>query len=399
MPMIRITKRTIEAIETPAAGQVLYRDTELRGFGLRVGRRDRSYFVERQVRRRTVRTTIGRCDLLTPEQARKEAMRLLSQMADGRDLNAERAARLAGQVTLQQAFDQFFDGRPHLSPSTIPNYRRTVRVYLSDWQSMPVNEITRRMVLDRHRELTAERGPITANNAMRHLRSVYNFTAATNDNLPPNPVIILTQARAWHPQRRRRTLIAEHQLPKWFEAVQQAEEHVRDFLLIAIFTGMRRSEVARLRWENIDLDGRTLLVPRTKNGEPLELPLSDHLHGLLLARREMFQDAEWVFPGSGQTGHIIETKRFYARVERVGGVSFTLHDLRRTFVTIAESLDIPAYALKRLLNHRTDSDVTGGYIVISVERLRGPVERIAQRILEVAKVAPPRSEACGVVDP
>src|SRR5262249_32645407 len=152
-----------------------------------------AYFVERQVRRRTVRTTIGRCDLLTPEQARKEAMRLLSQMADGRDLNAEKAARRAGEVTLQQAFDEFFDGRPYLSPSTVPNYRRTVNVYLQDWRSMPINEITRRMVLDRHRQLSAERGPITANNAMRHLRSVYNFTAATNDHLPPNPVIILTQ--------------------------------------------------------------------------------------------------------------------------------------------------------------------------------------------------------------
>jgi hypothetical protein len=47
-------------------------------------------------------------------------------------------------------------------------------------------------------------------------------------------------------------------------------------------------------------------------------------------------------------------------------------------------LDIPHYALKRLLNHRTDSDVTGGYIVMDVERLRGPVERVAERILELA---------------
>ena len=81
---------------------------------------------------------------------------------------------------------------------------------------------------------------------------------------------------------------------------------------------------------------------------------------------------------------MVETKKFYARVTKASGIRFTLHDLRRTFVTIAESLDIPHYALKRLLNHRTDSDVTGGYIVIDVERLRAPVERVAQRILELA---------------
>lgn len=66
------------------------------------------------------------------------------------------------------------------------------------------------------------------------------------------------------------------------------------------------------------------------------------------------------------------------------GVAFSLHDMRRTFITIAESLDIPTYALKRLLNHRTDGDVTGGYIVMGVDRLRGPVERIAEKILELA---------------
>jgi integrase len=66
------------------------------------------------------------------------------------------------------------------------------------------------------------------------------------------------------------------------------------------------------------------------------------------------------------------------------GVKFTIHDLRRTFITIAESLGISPYALKRLLNHRIDADVTAGYIVIDAERLRQPVEQIAERILELA---------------
>ena len=65
------------------------------------------------------------------------------------------------------------------------------------------------------------------------------------------------------------------------------------------------------------------------------------------------------------------------------GIDFTLHDLRRTFITIAESLDIPAYSLKRLLNHRGDTDVTSGYIIHNAERLRGPTDRIAAKILEL----------------
>src|SRR5258706_11465522 len=73
-----------------------------------------------------------------------------------------------------------------------------------------------------------------------------------------------------------------------------------------------------------------LTVPRTKNGDPLELPLSNFLFDLLLTRREADPDAEWVFPGPGATGHIVESKRFYTRVGMATGIKFTLHDLRRT---------------------------------------------------------------------
>jgi hypothetical protein len=66
---------------------------------------------------------------------------------------------------------------------------------------------------------------------------------------------------------------------------------------------------------------------------------------------------------------------------------FSVHDLRRTFITVAESLDIPAYALKRLLNHRAAGDVTAGYIVIDVERLRRPMQHITDFLLTSGRVS------------
>ncbi len=61
------------------------------------------------------------------------------------------------------------------------------------------------------------------------------------------------------------------------------------------------------------------------------------------------------------------------------------HDLRRTFITLAEGLDIPHYALKRLVNH-ADTDVTAGYIVPDPNRLREPMQRITDRLLFLAKI-------------
>lgn len=164
----------------------------------------------------------------------------------------------------------------------------------------------------------------------------------------------------------------------------QEPEYARDFLLLALFTGMRRGELMRLRWENIDLIDNTLHLPETKNGDPLDLPLSGFLVDLFSERKKR-AGSEWVFPGTGEGGHFVEVKRALKRVRECSGVKFTTHDLRRTFITIAESLDVPYYALKRMLNHRSDGDVTGGYIVIDAERLRGPVEQVAQKILVLAK--------------
>lgn len=64
------------------------------------------------------------------------------------------------------------------------------------------------------------------------------------------------------------------------------------------------------------------------------------------------------------------------KVIELSGVQFTPHDLRRTFITIAESLDISAYALKRLANHKMTSDVTAGYIIGDAERLRIPMQQV-----------------------
>ena len=70
------------------------------------------------------------------------------------------------------------------------------------------------------------------------------------------------------------------------------------------------------------------------------------------------------------------------RVTKQSGVTFSVHDLRRTFTTVADTLDVPHYALKRLLNHSMAADVTAGYIVSDVERLRGPMEKITNYFLK-----------------
>jgi integrase len=132
---------------------------------------------------------------------------------------------------------------------------------------------------------------------------------------------------------------------------------------------------------------QTLTIPDTKNHEDHTLPLSSVLTELLTRRREMSAEG-YVFPGEGAKGYLVEPRKFMAKVTQASGVAFTLHDLRRTFITVAESIDIPAYALKRLLNHKMRNDVTAGYIIADVERLRLPMQRITDAMLSTMNSGP-----------
>ena len=83
---------------------------------------------------------------------------------------------------------------------------------------------------------------------------------------------------------------------------------------------------------------------------------------------------------------MIEPRRQVQKVIELSNVPFTLHDLRRTFITVAESIDVSAYALKRLVNHKMTNDVTTGYIVRDVDRLRKPMEQISAQLLQYLRI-------------
>jgi hypothetical protein len=83
--MQKLTGKLIETVALPSEKQVILRDSELKGFGLRLTPGGMSYVVEARVNGKTRRLTVGIADLLSVEDARKEAIRLLAQMTTGTD--------------------------------------------------------------------------------------------------------------------------------------------------------------------------------------------------------------------------------------------------------------------------------------------------------------------------
>ena len=119
------------------------------------------------------------------------------------------------------------------------------------------------------------------------------------------------------------------------------------------------------------------------------LPISDAVRDLLVARRSLGNDGQFVFGADSKSGHIEEPKFPLTQVAKASGVTVSAHDLRRTYVTIAESADISPLALKALVNHALGNDVTSGYVQMTTERLREPAQRVCDRLMGLCGIAAP----------
>jgi integrase len=383
--MIKITKKFVDGLPFTVSGQKFYRDPLIKGFGVRVGLTVKAYYAEKMVKGRVVRKTIGIHGQITTEFAKKQAQILLTNMVMGIDPFEAERKELACAVTLREVVERFFEVKKDLSENTIISYKNKCNRYISDWMDKPIKTISTDMVLKRHSKIGKENGEYAANYTMRALRSFFNFAINMYDHINENPVEILSKIRGWYREKRRQNIIKECDLPAFWKGIGYINNQsvgCADYITFLLMTGLRRSEASSLEWEEVSFKDRSFFVrgDKTKNHEDLELPLSDFLLEML-ERRHKEGGLKVFNVKDGMVNYRIKeiNERF--------GVAFTPHDLRRTFITIAESLDISAYAVKRMVNHKMGGDVTAGYIIPNVDRLRKPMQKITDYILLKAGAA------------
>jgi integrase len=396
MPRVKLTELAIHKLRAPHPDgkQTVYWDLNLRGFGVQCSgiSNAKAFVVQADHNGKTKRATVGRTAEMTLIEARQSALAVLADLRKG----ISPGSKPDNAATLRAMLESYLQARRDLRPASIRVYRQVERT-LAPWMDWPLREITPDMVERRHREIAKQiggddsiySGESTANSALRVLRILWNFAADRILDLPPNPVRRLR--KQWFAEPRRTRMIPAARMPDFYQAVCGLDnETVRDFLLLLIFTGLRKGEASSLRWDDIDLDNRTMTLGavRTKSKRALQLPLSDFVHAMLKARQAS-ATSEFVFPAVSKSGYISDLHVPQRIIAEQTGIMFSAHDLRRGFATVAEGLDISMTTLKALLNHAPSADVTTGYIVLDVERLRRPMARIAKRLEELCGISAP----------
>jgi integrase len=395
MTTIKLTEHKIEklAAPDPSGKQVIHWDSELKGFGVLCSgvSNAKTFIAQRQLpnglRRRVTVASVAEISL---DAAREEAANILHAMRQGRDPKAGRHA----DSSLQEVLDQYIAARKNLRPRSVEAYRDGVTRHLSMWLDVPLSKITADMVEQRHAKIAAEvkdsgrgKGHATANGVMRSLKALWNFASERDPDMAANPV---KRKRLMFKVPRRVRLVKADDLPSFYTAVCGLPNAVaRDYVLLMLFTGLRKTEAASLRWADVDFKAKVIRIPAasTKGDRALDLPMTDVIFDMMVARRAL-GNMKWVFPSNSKAGRIMDSRFALGQVSAATGIEVSAHDLRRTFCTAAESAEISPMALRALVNHSLGGDVTSGYVVMSSERLRQAAQRVADKMKELCGVTP-----------
>ena len=334
---LNFTKAAIEALPAAPKGKRTYvYDTHPKAKGLAVAVTDKgvkSFIVYRWIDGRPERITLGRCAQgplggLTIEQARKLASDTNVAIAHGENpAQKKRAGR--EEMTLGELFEDYMTKHAEVHNRRPEKPRNHYRLYLSPWGSRRLSHIKKADVQALHAKLGRERGRVTANVAVKLLRSIFNRAIEWELWAKPNPA---TGIRLF-PEDSRERFLQPDELPRFFKALAAEEnETIRDYLFVSLLTGARRGNVLAMRWEEVNLERGEWRIPTTKSGKPHVVPLLPEAVGILKrrlaerdavaarkakaggAREKADASAEYVFPGSGAGGHLIEPKKGWRRV-------------------------------------------------------------------------------------
>lgn len=406
VPVLRLTKRTIDAIE-PVEKPTIFYDNDLTGFSLKVlpsGTKRWCVEYRSGAGGRSVgktRMVLGSTSAMTPDQARLSAKSILAAVALGQDPARKRSTERA-MPTFAEFGERYLteEAETKLKPRTVVNYRIYLRKH-----AVPVVGTRKLDALDSadvaklHRKI-GKTTPMTANRVVEFVGSVYRYAAVCGLVAKGhNPA---SHVQAFREQRRERFL-SSAELARLGDAIREAETagipwvvdkdqpnakhipkngrtkigpHVAAALRLLILTGARLREILELKWEYVDLQRGLLLLPDSKTGQKaiiLNAPALDILGKI--PKVDSYVIASDI---AGQARHDLNKpwKLISTRSELAG---VRIHDLRHTHASYGAGAGFGLPIIGKLLGHSQPA-TTARYAHLDNDPLRRASNEIAAQI-------------------
>ena len=372
----RLTKRAVDALKANGADTVHW-DGDLTGFGVRVRRSGRKYYVvQTRVAGKLRWFTVGPHGPLSPDQARARALEILADAKKGVDPRDAEAGN-ATEPTMADLGRKFLEEYvpTHCKPSTQAEYRRSVKLFVDPAiGKLPVREIQRKDVSALHHSLRDK--PYQANRTLGVLSKM--FSLAEVWGWRPDGSNPCRHVKRYREHRRERFLSPE-ETARLGKVLREAEEEmpaaVAAFRLLFL-TGCRMSEIRDLRWEHVK--GGCIELPDAKTGGRV-VPLGPEARAILAALPR--EDGNpWVVAGRLPGSHLTDLQRPWRRIRaRAGLQDVRIHDLRHSFASRALALGESLTMIGKLLGH-TQVQTTARYAHLARDSIQNAAARITRSI-------------------
>jgi integrase len=400
----RVTPELIKRLVPPERGEYTVHDKSTAGFGVRVRASGTKTFIASYRlpggrRGAARRFTIGPADgAMSVQQARQKAKEVLAGAQLGQDPAGEKARRRREWTVRELCQEYFKAGANNNKASTIERDRGRVSRHIEPLiGSLRASEVTQADVEKMFRSIVEGKTALDVKTKKRG-RSIVRGGAGAARRTVGLAGSIFSYAmrlgiRSDNPTRGVRKgvdkklerFLSQKELNLLGDALRISEKEglngkALNIIRLLIFTGARKSEIAALKWSEVDIERGLLMLAESKTGKKaivLTTPAID-----VLANLERKADMPFVFPADEVKGHFQGTQKIWAKVRAKAGLQdVRLHDLRHSFASSALASGAALPIIGKLLGHGSVQS-TARYAHLSDDPVRRAANRAALDIAE-----------------
>ncbi|MBI3247307.1 MAG: site-specific integrase [Deltaproteobacteria bacterium] len=356
-------------------------DSLIPGFGVRIYPSGRKAFILRYRASGSKRLlTLGMYGVLTLDQARHLARQRLGEVSGGED-PLEKKRKAAQGETMKALCEAYLERHASRKRSTRDDQRRITQHLVPAWGQRKVDSIARADVAALHSRI-GERHPYEANRTVALLGKM--FELARRWGFLPETAANPARGIDKFQEKKRDRWVTPEELPRLAAAIAQTPNlYIRAAIWLYLLTGVRREELLRAQWADVDVVRCELHLSETKAGRTHYVPLSAPALALLhhLPRQE---GNPYLLPGQKPGQHLVNISKAWKTMRTAASVDdVRIHDLRRTVGSWLAQTGSSLPLIGRVLNH-TDPKTTAIYARLGDDPARQALAEHGERLTSIA---------------
>lgn len=395
MNKVKLTKSFIDRTTYHAKNGAAYIfwDDSLPGFGIRIypsGKK--AFMLKYRYKGRQRNQVIGQYGALTLPQAKEKAKKWLAQIIDGQD-PADIREGDRNAITMGQFSNEYLERYAKEHKKSWKEDERRIDTHIRKaWGTRKLESITRKDV-DRLYRKVGDRGKYEANRVLALISRL--FEIAKQWGYYPETSINPASRIAKYKEKKRESSLTPEQTVKLIKALEASKKDnlfLWGAIWMLLFTGCRKNEVLRIRWDNVNYKRGILTIPDTKAGRPHHIPITEAIAEILHALEVDRSDINpYVFPGvpKEKGKPLVNIDKSWRNLRKNADLEdFRLHDLRHNFGTSLARMGKSPIIIKEALNHAT-IEQSMGYIDSLGEETRSAFDEHSRNLMILAgKVKP-----------